>query len=669
MGRLRWIAAFAAVAVAMCGAAGRADKVAVDPNTPAAQARAVPKDEADPRMAVKITYDSGYKRLHAVIEDLSRLGGVSIACGQSAKDWRVRDIPVVVCVTDMPLGKVLHAVTEATHTWVVTYRTGNDNSAKGYRVCRRQKEEAEIDSLLQSRHDAKMARVNWQWDAMMAYGKSPELTKFNDHYAIFGKLLWPVAKLMATLGPDARDRMLSGEAFRFYGADAATKEVMNDLYQIAWHDMLEGMREEGKTAPPPTAQDAEGSELTIKLMDTGDSGETEIQVNLSPMVFGRAESGWITELSRAQALCGTDLKLPDYPKDTQTPSLLDDLGDPSMARVSRNKRSSMDYRLLKATIDVEKPKDLKNPTFADFIRALAKGSGCNMVVEDFLSQMDYRHQQMDRMFAKSTSIADRFQYPLSGRVIDYAWFFNEGEKLLVGWADDQHDRTWRDHHRNLVSEEYLQGLKDKLDGAGLDLDDVVPLMTMPSRSFEEWIWYSRDFACLNQVRGGDEKVPWWKLYESLAPEDRAAAKSDDGLALGKFDPEWIKAVFRAEKLTASAYVGYGHQTEQEKQQRDAERKRRDRATSDSKIISTMVMRISKSPASTRIVTIKQGDREMMTGGRIPPELKLFDYRMAIDYKIDGEDGEMTVGGPNVPLPARSPEREAEIIKAAQDAAK
>ena len=54
-------------------------------------------------------------RLKTVIEDLSSTTGVKISCGKTKDDWRVRDIPVVVCVKDMPLGKVLRAIADATH--------------------------------------------------------------------------------------------------------------------------------------------------------------------------------------------------------------------------------------------------------------------------------------------------------------------------------------------------------------------------------------------------------------------------------------------------------------------------------------------------------------------------------------------------------------------------
>lgn len=665
MSRISWTSALTAVLVIASISAGWAQKVVVDPNAPGAQTTAVPKDDVDPRLAQKITYDSGYKRLHVVVEDLARLSEVSIACGSGTKDWRVRDIPLVVCVKDMPLGKLLRAVADATHTWIASPRSGDSKAPKAYRIYRRAREEAEIDSLLQSRHEVKIAQVNWQWDAMVAYGKSPEITDFRKEYAIFGKPLWPLAKLMATLGPDAKSQMLNGETFRFRGNDAASKDVINDLYQAAWNYMKDGMGEHGKTAPAPTRQDAEASELTIKLTDTGDTGETEIKYCLSPMVYGAVYSGWTGSLSHARALCDTTLRLPPYPEDAQTPSRTEDMLNPQMLRLYSNNSASWDYPLLTAQISVEKPEHLKDPAFVDAIRALSEASGCNIVVEDFLSHMPYRLQQMDFMFVKDTTVRDLLKRPISGGVLDYGWFFNESDKLLVGWCDDGGNRRWRDHHRNLVSEQFVTDLKRKLDGPGVALDDAVHLSTMPRQSFDEWVFHSKDFSCLSQVRSSDADAAWWKLYEALESADKATAKSSQGLPLAKLDPEWIMAASRAQKLMASGFVWGRSTSDEESRQRDTERKLKDRVMSDPKIIATMVMRIASTPASTRLVKIKTTDgNEAITGGVVPPELKLFSHSMAIDYKMDGRDAQMVIRGPNVPLPVWSAEREAEIIKAA-----
>ena len=51
---------------------------------------------ADPRLAQKIDYQGGYKRLSVVVEDLAKFTGVTIRCGGNKNDWQVRDIPMVV---------------------------------------------------------------------------------------------------------------------------------------------------------------------------------------------------------------------------------------------------------------------------------------------------------------------------------------------------------------------------------------------------------------------------------------------------------------------------------------------------------------------------------------------------------------------------------------------
>jgi hypothetical protein len=338
-----------------------------------------------------------------------------------------------------------------------------------------------------------------------------------------------------------------------------------------------------------------------------------------------------------------------------------------MVPVSRNRRKTLDYPLLQTKVTIEKPKDVQTARFSDAIRALAKATGCNMVVEDFLSHAADRYQAVEDVFAKDTSIARLLEQPVGLGIVDYRWFFNESDKLLIGWADDGGDRRWRDHHRNMLSEDYLRNLKSKLDGPGVGFEDAVPLMMLPQRSFEEWIFYSRDFACLDQLLGSGEDVAWWKLYEALTPEDKSAARSTQGLPSAKLDPVWIAAAVRQQKLMASGYVVNGTMTDEETRKLDSERSSKERAVSDPKVIETMVIRVKSAPAVTRMVRFKTEDgREAITGGHVPSELKLYDYSMQIDYQIDGQPGQFSIRGPNMPLPVWSPEREAQIIKEASN---
>lgn len=105
---------YAVVAVVSLSTMAVADKVTVDPNTrPAVYAAPAP---VDARMTRKITYFSGRTRLHYVTEGIARQTGVTIRCGKDKNDWPVRDLPITVCANDIPAGKLLQAVADATHT-------------------------------------------------------------------------------------------------------------------------------------------------------------------------------------------------------------------------------------------------------------------------------------------------------------------------------------------------------------------------------------------------------------------------------------------------------------------------------------------------------------------------------------------------------------------------
>ena len=84
-----------------------ADKVTVDPNAAGAAKPVAVQTSSDARLAQPVSCESGYKRLHYVIEDLAAKTGVSIRCGSNNQDWQVRDLPVVVSAREIPLGKLL----------------------------------------------------------------------------------------------------------------------------------------------------------------------------------------------------------------------------------------------------------------------------------------------------------------------------------------------------------------------------------------------------------------------------------------------------------------------------------------------------------------------------------------------------------------------------------
>lgn len=644
------------IGIALLGPSAQA-KVTVDPNAPGVQRPVTSSDDIDKRLSQKITYDSGYKRLHDVTDDIAVLSGVSTACGKSPKDWRVRDIPVVVCVKDMPLGKLLRAIADATHTRVASEKVG-DNPVRHYRVYRRQREEQAIANLLSDRHAVKLAQVRWQWDAMVAYGKSGK------EIPGVGKDVMSLAKLIATLGSDAKEKMLSGEAFSFRGSDPARSSTIAGFQQTLWEDREKSSAgKQARDVAAPTAKDTEASVLAIKIIDEGEMGDTQVMWTLSPSpAIGKPGSASCSNLWCACALDGKGLDLPPYPKDPPVAEPKQEIDNPAMVFMARNKPEDWHYPILQAKIDIVKPTDLKNATFADAIRAVAKSSGCNIVAEDFASHMDYSYQNVDSVFAKDTTAADRLRNLwMNGYGVVYNWFFGKDSNLLVGWASFS-GFTWVDHHNNLLPERYLSDMKLKLNGQGVQFDDVAGLWDMTMGSLQEWIIHSRDLIRMESARPS-LNLGVWRLYDSLSAEDRALARSDGGLPIAKLDPDFTRECLQSGRKAQWPSTG------RKENQGDAKALLDDRAMSDPDVIATMTMRVISTPAKRRNVRVKPGfGIDTFAGADIPPALKLSTYLIRVEYMIDG--GKQIVDCPVLtPLPLYSSEREAELVKAAEQKAK
>ena len=392
--------------------------------------------------------------------------------------------------------------------------------------------------------------------------------------------------------------------------------------------------------------------LKIKLRDTGDV--VNIETNLSPLIYDKIFSEAGSNLQGARLLERAELGLPAYPE-FKTPSIRDDMDNPEMAQIFG--MELRDYPFMRAKIDIVLPDEVKKPTFADVVRAIASASGCNIVTEDFTSHKAPEYQDVEslsRICRKETTVTDALEALCSEAnkgYTGYTWFANERDKLIVGWVN-----TWRDHHRNLLPEQYLSNLRTKLQSSGLEFDDVIHLVDLSKGSFDEWIFRSSDLAILN-VAGVDD--PAWKLYNALQPEDKLLAKSESGLPLSRFDAAWTAGFFRAYRMQQPLSGYYppplnsdesGTQSDALTQQEELERK--NRAMADPEIISTMVMRIVKKPATVRWIS----GRGFI---KVPAALKLSCYDMIIDYIIDGEHSSLVIAGPLLAFPIVSPQREAE----------
>lgn len=639
-------------------------RVTVDPNSKTAPVEAPANTDSDAGLAQKVTYSSGSTRLHYATEELSKISGVGVYCGQNNSNWQVRDIPLVVCVKDIPLGKTLRAMADATHCGVSSAQT---KGGQGYRIYRRPKEEQEINSLFEDRHAARVAMATWTWQAAIAYGKSspqpgiPQAT-------------WVLSKIISNLGTDSTERMLAGEKFTFWGNNPAYASDISELctlncQEIRNRNYLDPVTHQPlpkDTSPIPTPTPAELARacLSIKLFDTGTSGETHVDTNIAPVPCSKMPgicSHYLDDLEMGmQKLQGA--KLPPMPQPVTIPTRKEDMTNSRMHYLEPRGLLTKQYPALEVPIDINPPAEGAPATFADVITKAAAASGFNIVCEDFRSHTMTDGRLSAARYAKGTTLAQTL-----AQVTDYAWFFDESSKLIVGWADDKWGLSarWREHHRNLVSEAYLNGLKAKLNSGGMDIEDVMTFANLPEGAFKEWIGDNRDLSILSRSRPFLD-LALWQLYDFLSPEDKAQAKTASGVSLSKYDVNKIKQFCADERKQNSIRYSVTFANWEQKMKWEDEVKRKEELISDSSLISTMVLRVKQKPAATRFATNAKGMQEKSA---VPNGLDLHTYDMELSYTKDGQTSTVLARPPLVVYPIYSTAREAELLKTAGQAGK
>ena len=190
-----------------------AARITVDPNSPVAHlsSEQIPQTVVDTRLNQKITYTATGKRLQAVLEEISDISGVGVNCGINRSDWRVRDLPLVVIVKDISLGKLLRTIADSTHLLLSSYKAKDKLI---YRIWRDKSRKKQLDDYFQNQRNTKLAQINWEWDAWVKLGQMPEpdirnrLSKQTAGKPAEMEKIISTAKLMTLLPNDTRERML-----------------------------------------------------------------------------------------------------------------------------------------------------------------------------------------------------------------------------------------------------------------------------------------------------------------------------------------------------------------------------------------------------------------------------------------------------------------------------
>ena len=491
-----------------------ASKITTDPNVPGSTvANPTDRTAADERLARKITYESGYARLHAAADDLTRITGVRIRAGSSSKDWQIRDIPLVICVKDLPLGKLLSAIAESTHTLLSS--TTLDSGVKVYRFYRNKRLQDAIDGKLKPAEEKLYEQVEWAWNAMLKLAGSPE-AQAELSGSVLGRGTVAMAKLLNSLGPDAKDRVLSGETINTDFKDPSRALLAEDLF-AAQNELMSGPRPTGATEMPAiklTPEELAALKVSIRI-DSKDNWTDD------PMTMRPA--GTLSYMLARMSVPLANMASLALPPWSNGEEATDHLSDPKLHAVESD--SDWTQPALGAKVKMEAPTDKTHLAFADAVTALAKASGLNIVTEDFQSQgWDSKKRYAD-FFKSETTTGSVLKASLD------CWFYNSDDKLLLCLTHSH--GLWQKAHRNLVPESLVLRLTAKLDTTGEELDDVTPILSLTSGQSMELVINNVATTWLAWAFGHDR--PLWQLYDSLSDGNKALAKSEGGFRLAALD--------------------------------------------------------------------------------------------------------------------------------------
>lgn len=631
------------------------DTLTTDPNTPKAAEQEQAVRETDERLAQKVTYDSGEKRLYQVADDITKMTGVTVYCGSSTKDWQVRDIPVAISVNDMPLGTMLYTLAECAH---VRLTSATLKGVRYYRLSRSEAVTKEIEDVYEAEKRRSNTEEEWAWDVMTALGKAPDsAVKDVDRDTVV------LSRILASLDSSAKETVMNGDTVEVPVNGFAQAPLLRELYDLMWNQIEQLLLDSGKsyTAPGPESKDK--SKLVIKRRGNSIMGFSEIYVNMEPMVWGDPEE--VAELlvgqmgvpingyhtNNAFNAKGLQLPLPPQPYSDSNSSEAPNAEAPSGQFVSITKSTSA---ILGEKLSLEAPKGDKDPHYSDLIMAVAQKSGYSIICEDFLS---HKNHPMIEHFKSDITLRDMLANEMHGRFPDGStptWFINDRDRVVIGWAN-----RWKECHKNLVPEEMLMRVKEKLDGDGLQLEDYLPLFTLTQQQYGEWIRVS-DFTSLllsNHLTGAH--TPFWTMYASLSAEDKARATGSEGLSFGKFDRNHLVSFFRATQQYISNSV-FAMTSEAKKAR--SERLEALNVVVDPDICPTLVMRVKKESVSEfKIVTMNDG-RPTIETMKLPGGQQRTRYFIELEGTKDGEKFQTRIDGFDLAFPVYSIKREAELTK-------
>lgn len=581
------------------------------------------KDFSDPRLDQNVTVECVNMRLHAALEKISDLTGVSIYSGRNMNDWQVRDIPVTICVKDMPLEDLLHNIARSTHLYLGAEKI---EKATAYRIWRDKKHELLMSEYLQARKDTTTAQSKWMWNATAKYKDFQDNQLLKDPDDPDHAFERARSSLIAALGPEARDRVLAGDVLRFTLQDAPSflDGILKNLF-CAYNNSL-GLN------------DGDFQRCVVIICNTNDSNGT---LSLTMSIMGSVGRGsYFFNGDQISPQAREDAKIPPVP---QPPSSEPGIEDPNGDFEILMKSTYSNLPILKTKISLVAPKNNRKMTCGDLLKALSAASGYSIICEDFESHTD--RVKVENLFKLDTTIGDtlRALSPYARSDWDYAgirWYINERDKIILGTTLD-----WPYRHRDLVSEDLFSYLYNKLNGNGITLDDYLQIEALTDYQCRDWISNSRDLKISTRY-GRPSHKELWLLYASMSPADKLRAQSDAGIALGGTYANALSEIFK-------------YHNKERKRKEDMTMGHifhREEIPTDPQVISTIVMHVNKSEDRYFKYEAVHPEEKSQSGEGF---IKLLSYTMELKGVKDSMVFSMDVGEP-VRFAAYSPQRAAKL---------
>lgn len=481
--------------------------------------------KTDVRLSKPVTIRCCHSRLHVVIYEISRSTGVKINLGKDESDWRVRDIPVVVCTKKLPLGKLLQGIADAAH---LTLSSQNVNGVPQYQLFRSNEQEEQIKSYVDAEKADTRALLEWQWDTLV---RIKDL-KSSDLDTRIPSEARAVSEIVASLAPDVRQRVLNGDQILLSG---------NNMLDSAW-ETIAWLAKVSRTKANPIngetkvdeepAGERSGSiisvyrSMNILGCETGIAIAQNVESEESQLVFWEQSGKSLINQTRKAGFDITEWK--------------SNLTLPADNFAKRYAELSADIPFLKAEVTLTQPQTANVPYLSDLLAALSDTGKVSVICEDFESQKTFTRGLpiREHYYGQPLSIYSILTKDEKDSYRD--WRVDPKAKLVIGQST-----KWVDDHQWLVPESLIKDIKSKLDGSGLELDDLSPISALTYPQRYEWIDNS---AVLKELAGSswmwnDDSL--WLIYFGLDTSARAKAASEEGLPLSELDPVWIKARLKA----------------------------------------------------------------------------------------------------------------------------